>query len=128
MHRGSLYNRAARAFVLAALLGAIGLPVALPVGATTTAPTLVAHSQYGGLTAKNDAFVNLLAGTSTTIAASPANTAPELLHSNINLKCANGQSVNTGMPGITLILKAGHSSFLASFVRKAIEAVPTRSS
>jgi hypothetical protein len=111
----------ARAFVFAAPLSVVAFAVALPASATATAPALVAHGQYGGLTAKKDAFVNFLTGTSTTIAASAVNTAPELLRSNINLQCANKAQVNPGMPGITLKMTAGHYSFSTTYVRKGVK-------
>lgn len=105
----------------AAALGAVVFSGAPPAGATAAGPTLEAHGHYGGSTAKRDAYVSLQAGTSTTIAASAANTAPELLRSNINLQCANKAQVDPGMPAIRLKLSAGHYRFSTVFVRKGVK-------
>lgn len=82
---------------------------------------LHAHSVYGGVTAKRDAFVALQTGSATTIAASPANTAPELRHSNINLACANQAQVNPGMVQIKLKLEHGSYGFSRSFTRTGVK-------
>jgi hypothetical protein len=89
--------------------------------AAGTPARLHAHSVYGGLTAKKDAFVDLRTGSATTIAASRANTAPELRHSNINLTCANQAQVNPGMVQIKLKLKHGSYSFSSRFTRTGVK-------
>lgn len=82
---------------------------------------LRAHSVYGGVTSRKDAFVALRTASATTIAASPANTAPELLHSNVNLECANKAQVNTGMVQIKLKLQHGSYSFSRRFSRIGVK-------
>jgi hypothetical protein len=100
------------------------LVVVAVASAIDPAPRLRPHRRYGGVAANHKAFVNLLTASATKIASSPANTAPELGHSNINLTCTNGSQVNTGMPAIALTLNRGHYSFSTHFVRHGVKEYP----
>ena len=96
--------------------------LALAASAYAASPAqLHAHSVYGGLTANKHAFVDLRTASATAIAASPANTAPELRHSNINLTCSNKAQVNSGMPATKLALAHGSYSFASSFTRTGVK-------
>jgi hypothetical protein len=97
------------------------LSVATVAYAGSRPARLKAHSVYGGLTAKKDAFVDLRTASATVIAASPANTAPEKRQSNINLTCANKAQVNPGMIKLKLKRKRGHYSFSRSFTRTGVK-------
>jgi hypothetical protein len=108
----------------ATCVAVIAASLAAAASAVGSAPGLLAHRSYGGVTANHKAFVNLLTASATKIASSPANTAPELGHSNINLTCANGSQVNTGMPAIALTLKGGDYGFSTHFVRHAVKEYP----
>ena len=105
--------------VVGAVIGCLGLATAAYAGSSPA--RLTAHSVYGGLTATKHAFVDLRTASATVIAASPANTAPELRHSNINLTCANKAQVNPGMIQLKLSLKSGHYSFARSFTRTGVK-------
>lgn len=108
--------------VVLALAAAVLTLSGVAGAASNPPPKAQAHRTYLGQGARKDVVVALKMKSSTTIASSPAGTAPELLHSNVNIHCSNDTQANSGMPKIKLKLKHGLYRFKRHFERHGVQA------